>query len=313
MEPQSEIRRRSVKPSGGLILGTGLLLILAFVALIALFFIVSAFTPSMLGKCVAVMEINQPLVTEGASPSLLTSGIAGSEEIANNIDRLNKRDDVGAVVIVFNSGGGSVVATREIYDSVKALNKPKVAYFREVAASGAYYIATGTDYIVSNPNALTGSIGVITTIAEMQDLFEKIGINTTVIKSGKFKDIGSPYREMTPEEQQLLQAVNEEVYNEFKSIVVENRGSKLDMSKFENITDGRIMTGRQALKVGLVDQTGTKKDAIMKAAQLAGMNPTSYDDVRVCVVPSAGTDSSLFGLDSLIKTIEMKSNLPTIK
>ncbi|MFH1785811.1 MAG: signal peptide peptidase SppA [Candidatus Micrarchaeota archaeon] len=312
MEPHPENRKRSAKPSDRIILGTGLLLILGFFALLALFFLVSMFTPSLVGKCVAVVEINQPLTVEGAAPSLFSDGIAGSEQIAASIESLNNRDDVGAVVIVFNSGGGSVVATREIYDSVIDLNKPTVAYFREVAASGAYYIASGTDYIISDPNAITGSIGVITTLTEMSSLFEKIGINVTTVKSGKFKDIGSPYREFTDEEQAILQALNEEVYNEFKSIVIENRGSKLDMTKFENITDGRIMTGRQAVKVGLVDEVGNKKSAIMKAAELAGMSPQSYDEVRVCTVPTYGAESSMFGVDSLIKQLQLQTNNPSI-
>lgn len=312
MEPQSEIKRRLAKPGSGLILGTGLLLIVAFFALILLFFLVSSLTPTLVGKCVAVVDINQPLTIEGSSSSLFSSGVASSEQIAKTIEDLNKRDDVGAVVIVFNSPGGSVVATREIYQSIEGLNKPSVAYFREVAASGAYYAATGTDYIISDPDALTGSIGVIATFTQMQGLFDKLGLNVTVVKSAQHKDIGSPYRNMTTEEYEIMQTLINEVYDEFKSVVIENRGSKLDMTKFQNITDGRILSGRQALKVGLVDQLGNKKDAIMKAAELSGIEVTSIDDVRVCPAPTIISESGLFGLDSFIQKLQSGSSTPQI-
>jgi protease-4 len=312
MEPSFEPRKRLARPVGGVIIGTGLLLILAFFVLIVLFFVISAFTPSVVGQCVAVVEINQELSVEGAAPSVFSNGIPSSEDIATTIGSINGRDDIGAVVIVMNSGGGSVVATTEIYDAVKELDKPSVAYFREVAASGAYYVATGTDYIISDPNAITGSIGVITTFAEMSGLFEKVGINITTVKSGEFKDIGSPNREVTDAELEILQGINEEVYNEFKSIVLENRGSKLDMSKFANATDGRIMTGRQAISYGLVDELGNKQDAIMKAAELAGMEPQSIDDVRICAIPTTGTETSMFSLESLIRGIQMQGENPSI-
>lgn len=312
MEPQSDVRRRPAKPGTGIILGTGVVLVLAFIALIVLFFIISALTPNLVGKCVAVMTIDQELTTEGAPTSLFGDGIAGSEEIAYGLESLNKRDDVGAVVIVLNSPGGSIVATREVYDAVKGLDKPSVAYFREVAASGAYYVATGTDYIISDPNAITGSIGVITTFTEMEGLLDKLGINVTVVKSGKFKDIGSPYRNMTEEELEIIQSLNNEVFEEFKTIVLQNRGTKLDMNQFNNITDARIMTGRQALRVGLVDEVGNKKDAILKAAQLAGIEADSIDDVRVCSIPTSYGDSSVFSLESLVKRLETYSNIPKI-
>src|SRR4030095_11486132 len=277
MEP--EIRRRPARANSGLLVGTGLVLVLIFILVVALFFILSSLGPSLVGKCVAVMNIDTPLTVQGPAPSIFGgSGEPGSEELAGTIESLNRRDDVGAVVIVFNSPGGSVVATREVYSAVKSLNKPTVSYFREVAASGAYYVASGTDYIVSDPDAITGSIGVIATFTELSGLLEKVGVNVPAIKSAQHKDIGSEFRAMTPEEKSILQGLIDEVYSEFRGIVLENRGKKLDMSKFDNITDGRILSGRQAQKVGLVDQLGSKKDAIMKAAELAGIQANSVDD-----------------------------------
>jgi len=310
MEPLFEPRRKTVRSAASVVIGTGMLLLLAFFALIIIFFVISAFSPSVVGQCIAVVEIDQSLSVEGAEPSLLSNGMPSSEDIAMTIEQLNTRGDVGAIVLVMNSGGGSVVATTEIYDAVKGLDKPSVAYFREVAASGAYYVSTGTDYIISDPNALTGSIGVITTFGEMSGLFEKLGINITTVKSGEFKDIGSSSRPVTDKELAILQSINEEVYNQFKSIIIENRGSKLDMTRFDEATDGRIMTGRQALSYGLVDELGNKKDAVLKAAELAGMDSASVDELRICTIPTTGYESSMLSLDSLIHEIQMQANTP---
>ncbi|HSB47449.1 MAG TPA: signal peptide peptidase SppA [Candidatus Bilamarchaeum sp.] len=307
------MRKRPAQPPLGLVVGTGLLLVLAFMALIALFFILSALTPSFVGKCVAVVDLNTEISVDGTAPSVFGGpGTPGSAEIASAIDSLNGRDDVGAVLFVVNSPGGSVVATREIYSSVKNLDKPSVAYFREVAASGAYYVSSGTDYIVSDPDALTGSIGVIATFTDLAGLFDKLGVNVTAIKSGPHKDIGSPYRNMTANETAIMQALINEVYDEFRSVVLENRGKKLDRSKFDEITDGRILSGRQAYKVGLVDQLGTKKDAIMKAAELGGIEASSAEDVRLCPVSTMASDGGLFSVESISKALGLKSSKVSI-
>ncbi len=308
---QPEIRKRPARPSG-VLLGTALAILLVFLLVVVLFFVLSSFTPTLLGKCVAVMDINMPLTVEGAAPSLFDVGYPGSEQLAAAIASLNRREDVGAVVLVFNSPGGSVVATREVYQSVKELDKPSVSYFREVAASGAYYVASGTDYIVSDPDALTGSIGVIATFTSMAGLLEKIGVNVTSIKSGEHKDIGSSYRNMTASEKAILQELIDEVYQEFRGVVVENRGNKLDKAVFDNVTDGRILSGRQAYKVGLVDELGTKRDAIKKAADLAGIPYTSVEDIRICPVPTSTADTSLFSLESFFRKLQAGSAVPSL-
>jgi protease-4 len=310
---QTEIRRHPARPNRSLLLGTALALALVFIFIVALFFVLSSFTPALLGKCVAVVNIDMPLSVEGSPPSLLGGGgYPGSEELAGTVDSLNGREDVGAVVFVFNSGGGSVVATREIYQSVKGLEKPKVSYFREVAASGAYYVATGTDYIVTDPDAITGSIGVIATFTDMQGLFEKLGINVTAVKSGPYKDIGSPYRNMTDEESVILQGLVDEIYGEFRGVVLENRGKRLNMALFNNVSDGRIMSGRQAYKVGLVDELGTKKDAIKKAADMAGIQYETEDDIRICPVSTSIAEPGLFSMESIIRGLAAEAASPRI-
>jgi protease IV len=310
MEPQP--RRQQARPGGIFVLGTGLVLVLAFIVLVALFFVFSAFTPAITGKCVAVVDINAPLAVEGTPPSLFATGSPGSEDIAKTIEAINKRDEVGAVLFVVNSPGGSVVATREIYSAVKGLGKPKVAYFREVAASGAYYVSTGTDYIVSDPDALTGSIGVITTVMDMSGLLGKLGVNVTEVKSGPYKDIGSSYRNMTPEDMAILQNLINEVYGEFRSVVIENRKGRLDMAVFDNVSDGRILSGRQALKAGLVDAVGDKKDAIMKAAELGGIEAASVEDVRLCPVTIGSEQGGMFSMEGAIRSLQAQSGTPVL-
>ena len=262
---------KSAKKRDNVIYGTILVLAIGFLVLVGLVFVLSDSFSISGGKCVAVVNINNPLSIEGSPESLLSSALPSSEEIANKIEELDKREDVGAVVFVINSPGGSVVASREIYTSIVNLSKPKVGYFREVAASGAYYISAPLDYIISDPATLTGSIGVIITFSDLSGLFEKIGYNSTSIKSGELKDIGSSDRPITDKEREIIQAAVDEIFEDFKSIVLKHRGSKLNKAKFEEILDGRVITGKQAKAIGLVDELGNKKDAINKARELAGL------------------------------------------
>ncbi len=235
--------------------------------------------------CVAVVKVEGEIATSGTSGGLFGGGTTGSDDIAELAKEADERSDVKGVMFEINSPGGSVVASREIYESIKNVKKPKVAYFREVAASGGYYVSMGTDYIVSNPDAITGSIGVISTNQELVGLFEKLGINETAITTGPHKDMGSPARPMTEEEKQIIKDIIGEMYAEFKGVVLESRGSRLDMSQFDKMTDGRVVTGRQALKAGLVDALGNKQDAVNKAGNLAGLG----DDPKVCDIEKPKT------------------------
>lgn len=265
--------------------------------------------PSLMTPCVAVVDINYPLSVQGMPTTLFSDGYPNSEQLSRTIKQLDERPDVGAVVFVVNSGGGSFIASKEVYTEVRQMNKPTVSYFREVAASGAYHISVATDYIVSDPNCLTGSIGVITATSSMKGLFDKIGVNVTAITSGKHKDIGASHREMTDEEYEILKSIVDEVFEEFKSDIIENRGDKLNPELFKGVTDGRVITGRQAEKIGLVDETGTKDDAILKAAQLANIPAESADDVKICHVSVTPQEGGVFSAESFITFLEQKSAL----
>ena len=293
------------------ILGTGAVLIFCFLVLIAAFFLFSNYSNGI-NKCVAVVTIDNEIDTRGTPSSLFSSGTPGSEEIAKSIESINKRDDVASVLFVIDSPGGSVVATREIYDSVKSLNKPKVSYFREVAASGAFYVSMGTDYIISDPDAITGSIGVIATFTDLSGLMEKVGVNVTPIKSATHKDIGSPYRKMTDDEKTIIQEMIDEVYKEFRSIVLQNRQGKINPADFDKLADGRILSGRQAAAAGLIDQVGSKKDAILKAAQMGEIDASSVDDVRLCYISTGSDSGGSLNLDSFVKKLSTSTSLPKL-
>ena len=306
MAEDTSFRRKPAKAEKGGERGRYLLYIMvAFISLGFIFLMIfglvslSAGTKNPFGKCVGVVEINGEITTADATQSLFSEGSAGSYEISKRIEKINEREDVAAVLFVINSPGGSVVGTNEIYRAVDGLEKPKVAYFREVAASGGYYIATPADYIISEPDALTGSIGVIMSTYEISGLLEKIGVSEVVIKSGEMKDIGTPFRNMTDEEKALLGAAVQEIFEEFKGVVIEHRGDRLNREMFEEITDGRVLTGRMALRAGLVDAVGSRDDALKKAAELGGME--YEDDVPVCEIDVSGAQGGLFSMGGLLR------------
>lgn len=284
------------------VVGIATFLLVIFIVL-AIGFLAINYLVSLLGsKCVAEVGIDYPLTVEGMPETLFDTGYPSSEELAENIRELNSRDDVGSVIFVFNSGGGSTVASKEIYDAIKDLKKPKVAYFRETAASGAYYAATAADYIISEPYAITGSIGVVAMVVSMEGLFDKLGINATAITSGKHKDIASSFKNMDPEELDIMQNIVDEIFQDFKRIVIENRKGKLNAVRADEIFDGRVFTGKQAKELGLIDEVGSKRDAIMKAAALADIEAKKPDDVRICEIEVRKKSSNpLFGMQALFQ------------
>lgn len=213
--------------------------------------------PLSLGEKVAIIEINGILLD--------------SKNIIDDIKSAGKNDSVKAVIIRVNSPGGGVAPSQEVYTEIRKLRDKKkvVASLSSVAASGGYYVACAAEKIVANPGTLTGSIGVIMDFSNMEGLLEKLGLKGYVIKSGKFKDIGSPVREMTDEERDLLQKVIDNVHSQFVAAVAEGRGMKReDVAK---IADGRILSGEQALGFGLVDSLGNLQDSIRLAAEMAGI------------------------------------------
>lgn len=197
---------------------------------------------------------------------------AGTDAIIRHIRKAAEDKEIRAVVLRMNTPGGSAAASQEVGEEVAKLRnsgKVVVTSMGDVAASGGYWIAAGTDRIVANPATTTGSIGVIWTVANLEELYRKVGVHSESIKSGPYKDIGSPSRPMTPQEKALLQGMVDDIYDQFITVVA--TGRKMDEAKVRGLADGRIFTGRQAKELGLVDELGNLYDAIDIAAQMAGI------------------------------------------
>lgn len=199
----------------------------------------------------------------------ITGLIADSDTTIEHLKKFVKDDSVKAIVIRINSPGGGVGPSQEIYEEVKKAQGKKivVASMGALAASGGYYIACATQRIYANPGTITGSIGVIMQFINVQDLIGKIGVKGMVVKSGSFKDIGSPVRKMRPEERKLLKSVVDNVHGQFVAAVAEGR--KMDLDDVTEIADGRIFSGEQAKGLGLVDELGNLEDAVAGAGKLA--------------------------------------------
>ena len=197
--------------------------------------------------------------------------ISQSSGIIEELQQYLEDEGVKAIILRIDSPGGGVGPAQEIYrEVIKIKGKKKVVTsMGSVAASGGYYIASASDRIVANPGTITGSIGVIMQFSNLEELLKKIGIKGVVIKSGEHKDIGSPFREMTPDEKRIMQEVLDNVHQQFIQAVAEGR--KLDRSKVVQIADGRIMTGEQAKNLGLVDQMGNLQDTIDITAKMVGI------------------------------------------
>lgn len=199
--------------------------------------------------------------------------IVDSQATVGELKKFGENPSIKAIVLRIDTPGGGVVPSQEIYDAVKRVrnksNKAVIASMGSVAASGGYYIAAATDRIVANPGTLTGSIGVIMETANLEGLLQKIGVEGVIIKSGKYKDVGSPLRKMSAEERGLLQAVMDDVHKQFIEAVAEGRSMELRAAQV--LADGRIFTGRQAKEAKLVDELGDLEDAIQLAAEVVGI------------------------------------------
>lgn len=229
---------------------------------------------------IAVISISGPIFM--GQRSRVLSGTGSPRQIIKKLKLYGSRDDVKAIILRINSPGGSVASVQEIYEEIirtKKKNKVIVASFGDVSASGGYYIAAAADKIVANPGTITGSIGVIMQSGNFQELFKKIGVKFEIIKSGKFKDSGSPHRALTPEERRIFQQLIDDAYDQFIVAIMEGRG--MSRQAILKLATGRVFTGRQALKVGLIDALGGLQRSIEIAAELAGITgePHIIDEV----------------------------------
>jgi len=267
---------------------------------------------------ISVFTSDMPMMSRSTVALLKVEGVI--MDTSNEIRLLHKYADspfVRAIVVRIESPGGTVGASQELFREIrkarKKSDKPIIASMGNVAASGGYYVACAADEIYANPGTVTGSIGVIFQTYDLQGVSKKIGFGVNTIKSGKFKDTGSMFREMTPDEKQILQGTIDDTYDQFLDAVIEGRRVELarahlrrsepktsptlsaaakptsatlattETAKAEAVpkdvvkdylrsfADGRVLSGRQANELGLVDHLGDLRDAISRAAQLAGV------------------------------------------
>ncbi|HNW44521.1 MAG TPA: signal peptide peptidase SppA [Elusimicrobiales bacterium] len=252
------------------------------------------------------------VITQGNSSR---SWEGGSQQIAKRIKLMAEKKDVKAILLDINTPGGSVGAVQEIYSAIlrakRETKKPFVARFGEVSASGGYYVAAACDVIYAQPGTITGSIGVIFSVSNFEGLMKKVGMKNETIKSGKFKDIGSPVRDMTAEEHKLLQGLIDDSYAQFVTAVAEGR--QMPLEKVKTLADGRIYSGGQALKEGLIDKLGDLQDALDAAGELGkiGKNPrvVTTSDPLENLMSLMDSKLQLFGSKAVSEAMEIEPRL----
>ena len=255
------------------------------------------------GPKVGIVEINKPITV--------------SKNIVEDLNYFNEKSNIIAIVVRLNTPGGGVAASQEIYEKVKKIadkgTKPIIASMGGMAASGGYYIALGADTIIANPGTVTGSIGVIMSYPIISDLMDKIGVQYETIKSGKLKDSGSSFRNLTEEERMYFQGLIDDLHSQFAMVVSQERG--IPIKEVRKYATGQVYSGKQAMNAGLIDILGTFEDAVHLAAQKAG-----YLDTPEIIYPpeeKKGLMDILFGdifrsstLENLVKFTKPEFKLP---
>ncbi len=205
-----------------------------------------------------------------------TQPTTSPEGLADALRQAGQDASVVAVVLEINSPGGGVTASDEMHQSVldfkENTGKPVVVSMGDVAASGGYYVSTAADRIVANETTLTGSLGVIFELTNFSEATDKYGIKQVVVKSGKYKDMGNAFREMTPQEREIIQSIVDESYSQFVDVISEGR--HIPKGRVREIADGRVYSGSQAKELGLVDSFGGLDEAAATAGKLARTRDT---------------------------------------
>lgn len=210
----------------------------------------------------------------------LTGEIMTSEKFEKDLDRLVKNDKMKGIVVRIDSPGGAVGASEEIFTAIRNADKkkPVVCSLGSIAASGGLFSAVGCRKIVANKGTLTGSIGVIMMTPQLGSIMEKVGVAMTVVKSGHFKDAGSPFRELQPDERALLETLVADAHTQFIELIANARNIPVD--KVRSFADGRIILGEKAVELGLVDEIGSLARAAKLALELANIKDTEPEIIR---------------------------------
>lgn len=234
----------------------------------------SAFVLTLLGK--AILPDLSSVGKERVALVRVEGPILDSHQTVTDLTTFGEDPSVKAIVLRIDTPGGGVAPSQEIYNAVKRIrhkyHKTVIASMGSVAASGGYYIAVAADQILANPGTLTGSIGVIMQTANLTDLLKKIGVSPVIIKSGRYKDIGTPFRPMEELDRRVLQTVINDVHRQFIEAIADGRS--MDVVDVELLADGRIFSGQQAKDMLLIDELGDLQDAIALAAEISGIQGT---------------------------------------
>lgn len=234
----------------------------------------------LLGRAVYVLSGGKSAsLPENTVAEISVTGlIYEADSYIETLEKLAKNDKVKGIIIRVNSPGGVITPTKEIFDYIQTINKPVYASMESVAASGGYYVSAAADRIFAMPTTITGSIGVIMQLSNYEKLMNTIGIKNYSLKSGQFKDIGSPDREMTDAERELLMLNVMDMYEQFVEDIQKRRN--MDTKVLLEQADGRIFTGRRAFELGFVDNLGSRRDAfeeMKKELQLENLELRSFD------------------------------------
>ena len=261
-----------------IVLGGGLLIFAAFVLIVTAGLIQGArgmggVTTS--SAPIALIRVDGVIVAGKGGISLFGGQSTGSEEVVDQIEQAMDDSDVRAILLRVNSPGGSAAGSQEIYDAITRAKKhglKVVVSMADLAASGGYYVSANADRIYANPATMTGSIGVISMHENLAGLYQKIGLKTEIIKSGKLKDMGAPSGPLSDEARAVIKGIVMQVYDQFVGAVADGR--KMKPEAVRKLADGRIYSGQQAKQIGLVDELGGMHEATIGAAKLAGIKGT---------------------------------------
>jgi protease-4 len=252
---------------------------------------------------VAVISLSGPIQSESSGFFFGGSAIT-PDSVRTQLQRAKKDIAVKAVVVQVDSPGGSVAASQEILNELGQVKKPIVISMSDLAASGGYYISAEADKIVALPGTLTGSIGVISEVPNLKGLFDKLGIDMQVFKSGKHKDMYAGFRQLTPEEEMIMQNMTDQMYDQFVQVVAKGRG--LSEDKVRELATGQLYTGIEAKELGLVDELGGLQTAIDLAASLAGIEKPQVEHYKP-QTPSLLDTLLGMGLQKLQNVIQVQS------
>src|SRR3989338_7236128 len=266
----------------------------------------------VIGEKIIVLPL-EGTITSGGSTDLFGGSSLSSLTFAEKIREINAASNVKGVIIEINSGGGSVIGSEEIADAIKELNKTKYAVIREVGASGAYWVASATDKIYASPMSITGSVGVIGSYLEFSGLFDKYGVGYERLVGGEYKDIGSPFKKLSLEEEKIMQKKIDIIHEYFIEEVAKNR--ELDVDVVRSLADGQFYLGIEAKDLGLIDEFVDTNKAKKDMEEIIGEYKLERIEEKKSILDFFKLTSYYLGKgigSELVNNIELKNKMDII-